>query len=103
MNVSGFVFYLFGQPVMAHFGTPRSIPAQLQYLSNLFSCVCINCRLFVITARSSAYATELIVSLDVPNVYPFFPFCSHRNNGSKNIKKRYLLSVSPCLCLFELV
>jgi hypothetical protein len=48
-------------------------------------------------ARSSAYAAELIVSLDVPNVYPFFPFCSHISRGSMNIKKRYGLSVSPCI------
>ena len=48
-------------------------------------------------ARSSAYAAELIVSLDVPNVYPFLPLCSHINRGSKNIRKRYGLSVSPCI------
>ena len=28
----------------------------------------------MIVVRSSAYAAELIVSLDVSNVYPFFPF-----------------------------
>ena len=33
LNVFGLVFDLFGQPVIAHFGTPRSIPAHLQYLS----------------------------------------------------------------------
>jgi hypothetical protein len=48
-------------------------------------------------ARSSAYAAELIVSLDVPNVYQFFPLCNHLNRGSKNIRKRYGLSVSPCI------
>ena len=68
LNVSGFIFDLFGQPVMAHFGTPRSIPAHSQYLSSLFNWICIDCRLFVIAAKSSAYAAELIVSLDVPNV-----------------------------------
>ena len=77
LNVSGFVFDLFGHPVMAHFGTPKSIPAHSQYLSSLFSWVCIDWRLFVMAARSSAYAAELIVSFDVPNVYPFFPLCSH--------------------------
>jgi hypothetical protein len=51
----------------------------------------------VIAARSSAYAAELTVSLDVPNVYPFFPLCNHLNRGSKNIRKRYGLSVSPCI------
>ena len=51
----------------------------------------------MIDAKSSAYAAELIVSCDVPNVYPLFPLCSHRSKGSRNIKKRYGLSVSPCM------
>ena len=51
----------------------------------------------MIAARSYAYAAELIVSLDVPNVYPFFPLCSHLSRGSRNIKKRYGPSVSPCI------
>ena len=51
----------------------------------------------MIAARSSAYAAELIVSLDVPNVYPLCPRCSQRSSGSKNIRKRYGLSVSPCI------
>ena len=41
----------------------------------------------MIAARSSAYTAKLIVSLDVPN------------RGSKNIRKRYGLSVSPCIVL----
>lgn len=53
--------------------------------------------MFVIVAKSSAYAVELIVSLNVPNVYPFFPLCSHCNNGYKNIKEMYCLSVSSCI------
>ena len=48
-------------------------------------------------AKSSAYAAEFIVILDVPNVYPFLPLCSHLSNGSRNIRKRYGLSVSPCI------
>ena len=48
-------------------------------------------------ARSSAYVAELIVILDVPNVYPLCPRCSHRSSGSKNIRKRYGLRVSPCI------
>ena len=80
---------------MVHFGTPRSIPTQLQYLSNLCSWICIDWILFVMAARSSAYAAELIVNLDVPNVYPLFPRCSQRSSDSKNIRKRYGLSVSP--------
>ena len=51
----------------------------------------------MIAARSSAYAAELIVSLNVPNVYPFFPLCSHLSRSSRNIRKRYGLSVSPCI------
>ena len=95
MNSSSFVFDLFGQPVIAHFCIPMSIPAHSQYLSSLFSWVCIEWRLLVIAARSSVYAVELIVSLDVPNVYPFFPVCSHLSSGSRNLRKRYGLSVSP--------
>ena len=45
------------------------------------------------------YAAELIVNLDVPNVYSFFPFCSHLSRGSRNIRKKYGLSVSPCIVL----
>ena len=37
LNVAGFVFVLLGHPVTAHFGTPKSIHAHLQYLSNLLS------------------------------------------------------------------
>ena len=48
-------------------------------------------------ARSSAYAAKLIVSLEVPNVYPFFLLCSHLNNGSKKIRNRYGLSISICI------
>ena len=43
---------------------------------------------FVMVAKSSAYDAELIVSLDVPNVYPFSPLCSHRSSGSKNTKNK---------------
>ena len=97
LKLSGFVLYLFGHPVMAHFGTPKSIPTHAQYLSSLFSWFFIDCRLLVMAARSSAYAAELMVSLDVPNVYPFFPLCSHLSRGSRNIRNRYGLSVSPCI------
>ena len=87
---------------MAHFGILRSIPAHSQYLSSLFSWVYIDWRLLVIDARSSAYAAKLIVNLDVPNVYPFFPICSHLSSGSKNIRKRYGLSVALyCASLYR--
>ena len=97
VDVSRFVFYLFGYPVMAHFGTLKSILAQSQYFSSLFSWICIDCRLLVIVARSSTYVAELIVSLDVPNVYLSFLLCNHLSRGSRNIKNRYGLSVSPCI------
>ena len=56
--------------------------------------------MLVIAARSSSYAAELIVSLDVLNVYSFFPLCSHLSRGSRNIRKRHGLSVSPCIVPF---
>ena len=76
---------LLGQPIIAHLGIPRSMSAHSQYLSSLFSCVCSDGSLLVITARSSAYAAKLIVVFDVPNVYPFLPLCSHLSSGSRNI------------------
>ena len=79
---------------MAHFYTSKSIPAHSQNLSSLFNCVCSDVRLFVIAARSSAYAAELMFSFDVPNVYPFLPLCSHLSSGSRNIRNRYGLKVS---------
>jgi hypothetical protein len=56
---------LLGQPVMAHFGMPSSIPARWQNLSILFICGCICFISFVIMARSSVYAAELSVYCEV--------------------------------------
>lgn len=53
---------------MAHLGTPKSMPAHSQNLSSLFSWISRDCRLLDIAAKSSVYATELMVSLDVPKV-----------------------------------
>lgn len=97
MNVSGFAFDLFGQPVIVHFGIGSSIPVHSQYLSSLFSWICSDWRLFVMIARSFAYVAEFIINLDVPNVYPFSLFYSQRNNSSRKIKNRYGLSMSPCI------
>ena len=72
LNVFDFVFDLFGHRVIAHFGIPRSIPTHSQYLSSLSSWV--HWRLFVRIAKSSAYAAELIVSLDVPSYIHISPF-----------------------------
>jgi hypothetical protein len=88
LNLFGCILDLFGHPVTAHFVTPKSMPAHSQNLSILFSCICNDFVLFDIAARSSAYAAELIVISDVPKVYPFFPLCSHRNSGSRKIRKR---------------
>ena len=41
LNAFEFVFDLLGQLVIAHFVIPWSIPAHSQYLSSLFSCICI--------------------------------------------------------------
>jgi hypothetical protein len=56
---------LLGQPMMAHFGMPSSIPAHWQNLSILFICSCMCFILFVIMARSFAYAVELSVYCEV--------------------------------------
>ena len=95
LNFSEFTLSLLRQPVITHFCTPNSIPAHSQNLSSFFNCVCIDWRLFVIAARSSAYVAELMVNFDMPNVYPFLPLCSHLSNGSKNIRNKYGLKVSP--------
>ena len=97
LKVVGCSLDLFGHPVMAHLGIPRSIPAHSQNLSSLLSCVCSVSSLLAIAARSSAYAADEILTLDVPKVYPLFPFCNHLRRGSRNMIKRYGLSVSPCI------
>ena len=79
---------LLEQLVIAHLDIPKSMPAHSQYLSSLFSCVYSDESLLVITTRSSAYATELMVVSDVPNVYPFLPLCNHFNRDSRNIINR---------------
>ena len=56
--------------------------------------------LFVIIARSSPYAVEFIVILDVPSVYPYFPFCNHRRSDSRNIMNKYGLRVSAWIISF---
>ena len=50
-----------------------------------------------IAARSSAYAADDILTLDVPKVYPLFPCCNHLRRGSRNMINRYGLRVSPCI------
>ena len=53
--------------------------------------------LFIIIARSSASVVEFIIILDVPSVYPYFPFCKHRRSDSRNIMNKYGLRVSPSI------
>ena len=81
----GFVLDLLGHPVTAHLGIPRSIPAHSHNLSSLFSCVCNDSNLLAIVARSSAYAADAHLILDVPKVYPLSPCCNYLRSGSKNI------------------
>ena len=97
LKVCGFSFDLLGQPVIAHFGMPRSIPAHAQYLSSLFNWSWRDVSLLARIARSSAYAAELIFVLEVLKEYPLFPFCSHLRSGSRKIIKKYGLNVSPCM------
>jgi hypothetical protein len=91
---------LFGHLVTAHLEIPKSIPAHSQNLSSLLSCICRDSFLFAITAKSSAYAAEDIVTLDVPNMYQFSPCCSHLRRGSRNMMNKYGLKVSLVLFLF---
>jgi hypothetical protein len=97
LNVMGFILDLLGHPVTAHLGIPRSIPAHSQNLSNLLSWICNDVSLLAIAAKSSAYVADEIFTLDVPKVYPLLPCCNHLRRGSKNIKNRYGLRVSPCI------
>jgi hypothetical protein len=48
-------------------------------------------------ARSSTYVVELSVYCDVSSLYPKLPLSNHLSSGSRNIMKRYGLSVSPCM------
>jgi hypothetical protein len=65
LKVVGLSLDLFGHPVTAHFGIPRSILAHSQNLSSLFSCVCSVSSLLAIAARLFAYAADEILTLDV--------------------------------------
>ena len=88
---------MFGQPVIAHLGIPRSMPTQSQNLSSLLICICSDFNLLAIAAKSSAYVAEEIFTLDVPNVYSLFPCCSHLRRGSRNMMNRYGLRMFPCI------
>jgi hypothetical protein len=70
LKIVGDSLDLFGQPVMAYLFIPRSMPAHLQYLSILLSCVWIYVMLLKMTTKSSAYAAKLMVIGDVLNLYP---------------------------------
>ena len=62
-----------------------------------FSYDCIDVSLLVMVARSCTYVIEPTANLDMPKVYPQFPFCSHLSSGSRNMIKSYGLRVSPCI------
>ena len=97
LKVVGLGLDLFGHPVIAHLGIPRSILAHSQKNSSLFSCVCSVSSLLAIATRSSPYAADEILTLDVPKKYPLFPCCSHLRRGSRNTINKYGLRVSPCI------
>ena len=96
LNVMEFILDLLGHLVTTHLDIPRSIPAHSHNLSSLFSCICNDFSLLAIVAKSSAYVTDEIFTLDVPKVYQLSPWCNHLRRGSKNTKNRYGLRVSPC-------
>ena len=104
LNFEGFglVLDLLGHPVMTHFCTPIPIHDQSKYLSSLVIWVYSDWKLFEMIARSSAYAGELTVSSDVPNIYPLLPLCSQRSSGSRNMRNRYGLMYPLGWCLFVL-
>ena len=56
--------------------------------------------LLVIMAKSSVYVAEFSVYCDMLSLYPRLSHFSHLSNGSRNMIKRYGLSVSPCMVLF---
>ena len=95
LKVVGCSLNLFGHPIITHLGIPRFIPAHVQNLSSLLSCVWSVSNLLAIAVRSSAYAADEILTLEVPKVYPLFPCCSHLRRDSRNMINRYGLSVSP--------
>jgi hypothetical protein len=88
---------LLGHPAMAHLGIPSSMPTHWQNLSILFICGRMCFMSFVIMAKSSAYVAELSVYCDVLSLYARLPLSNHLSSGSKNMMKRYGLSVSPCI------
>ena len=55
--------------------------------------------LFVIIARSLVYAAKLIVYCDALSVYLRLPRSNHLSSGSRDMIKRYGLSVSPRMVL----
>ena len=93
----GLILDLFGHPVIAHLGIPKSMPVHSQNLSSLLNYICSDFNMLAIAAKSSAYVAEEIFTLDVPNVYPLFSCCNHLKRGSRNMMNKYGLRVSPCI------
>jgi hypothetical protein len=89
LNVVASMYLLLGHPMMAQLGMPSSIPAHWQNLCILFICGCMCFILFVIMAKSSAYAVELSVYCDVLSLYPKLPRSNHLSSGSRDMIKRY--------------
>ena len=68
---------------MAHFYTLKSIHAHSQYISSFSTWICNNWKLFEIVTMSYVFVVELMVNLDVPNIYPFLSLYNQRSNGFK--------------------
>ena len=68
LKVVGWSLDMFGHPVIAHLDISRSIPALSQNLSSLLSCVSSVSSLLAIAVRSSAYAADDMLTLDVPKL-----------------------------------
>jgi hypothetical protein len=84
---------------MIHLGMPNSIPVHWQNLSILFIYGCMCFISLIIMAKSSAYAAELSVYSDVLSLYPRLLPSNHLSSSSRDMIKRYGLSVSPCMVL----
>ena len=97
LNVFGLSFDLLGHPVIAYFARLRSISDHSANFCSLVIWGWTCCILLVIMAKSSAYAVVEHVDVDVLKWYPRLSFSSHRSRGSKKMRNRYGLRVSPCM------
>ena len=93
----GLSFNLLGHPVIAHFERFRSMYDHSANFCSLNICDWMYCMLSDIIVRPFAYAVVVHVEGDVLKWYPMSSFSSNLNSNSRNIIKKYGLSVSPCM------